>query len=64
MKYYGYEEVSKSVKINGDKAEFVGRNRLDARIWGSRNVWNLQQTMQLEKRNGEWIILNSVAKTF
>lgn len=64
MKYYGYEEVSKSVKINGDKAEFVGRNRLDARIWGSRNVWNLQQTMQLVKRNGEWIILNSVAKTF
>ncbi|MDO5614689.1 MAG: nuclear transport factor 2 family protein [Cruoricaptor ignavus] len=64
MKYYSYEEVSTSVEIKGDKAVFVGRNRLDARIWGSRNVWRLQQTMTLEKRNGQWIILHSVARTF
>lgn len=64
MKYYGYEEVSTSVKTDGDRAEFTGRNRLDARIWGSRNTWRLQQVMQLEKRGGKWIILNSVASTF
>lgn len=64
MKYYSYREVNTSVKINGDKAEFIGQNILDARIWGSRNNWRLQQTMQLEKRNGKWIILKSVAKTF
>lgn len=64
MKYYSYKELNTSVKINGDKAEFIGQNMLDARIWGSRNNWRLQQTMQLEKRNGKWIILKSVAKTF
>lgn len=64
MKYYGYEEVSTSVKIDGNRAEFIGRNRLNARIWGSRNIWRLQQKMQLEKREGQWIILNSVATTF
>lgn len=64
MKYYSYKEVKTSVKIDTDKATFVGQNLLDARIWGTRNNWRLQQTMQLEKRNGKWIILKSVAITF
>lgn len=64
MKYYSYKEVKTSVKIDGDKATFAGQNLLDARIWGTRNNWSLQQTMQLEKRNGKWIILKSVATTF
>ncbi|HEU4790347.1 MAG TPA: nuclear transport factor 2 family protein [Flavobacterium sp.] len=64
MKYYSYKEVKTTVKIDGDKATFVGQNLLDARIWGTRNNWRLQQTMQLEKRNGKWIILKSVAITF
>ena len=64
MKYYSAKEVKTQVKINGDQAQFIVQNLLDARIWGSRNNWRLQQTMQFEKRNGKWIILNSVAKTF
>ena len=64
MKYYSYKEVKTSVEMHGDKASFVGQNILDARIWGSRNNWRLQQTMQLEKRDGKWIILKSVATTF
>ena len=64
MKYYSYKEVKTSVEIDGDKATFVGQNILDARIWGTRNNWRLQQTMQLEKQNGKWIILNSIATTF
>ncbi|MEP6513136.1 MAG: nuclear transport factor 2 family protein [Parafilimonas sp.] len=64
MKYYSYKEVKSSVKIDGDKATFVGQNLLDARIWGTRNNWRLQQTMQLEKRDGKWIILKSIATTF
>lgn len=64
MKYYSYKEVKNTVKLDGDKAVFVGQNLLDARIWGSRNSWRLQQTMELEKRNGKWIILKSVARTF
>jgi hypothetical protein len=64
MKYYTYKEVKTSVEVNGDKATFVGQNLLDARIWGSRNTWRLQQKMQLEKRNSKWIILKSVATIF
>lgn len=64
MKYYSAEEVKTGIRIDGDKATFVGRNLLDARIWGSRNVWRLQQIIQLKKRNDQWIILDSVASTF
>lgn len=64
MKYYSYKEVNTSVKINGDKATFVGQNLLDARIWGTRNNWRLQQTMYLAKLGERWIILKSVATTF
>lgn len=64
MKYYAYKEVSTSVTIEGNKAVFVGQNLLDARIWGTRNNWRLQQTMDLEKQNGNWVILQSIATTF
>lgn len=64
MKYYGYKEVKTSVKIDDDKATFIGLNLLDARIWGTRNNWRLQQIMNLEKRNGKWIILKSEASLF
>lgn len=64
MKYYSVQEVSKTVKMNGDKAEVVDRNLVDARIWGTRHTWKLQQILQLEKRDGKWIILKSVASTF
>ncbi|KQO32155.1 hypothetical protein ASF10_21520 [Flavobacterium sp. Leaf82] len=64
MKYYAYSEVKTSVTIDKDKAVFVGQNLLDARIWGTRHNWRLQQTMDLEKRNGKWVILKSVATTF
>ena len=64
MKYYSFKEVAHSIKINENEAECVQKNLLEARIWGSRNTWRLQQKMQLEKRNGEWIILNSLATLF
>lgn len=64
MKYYSYKEIKTTVKLDGDQALFVGQNLLDARIWGTRNNWRLQQTIQLEKRSGKWIILKSVAVTF
>lgn len=64
MKYYSASEVNHSVIIKEDKATVTMQNLVDARIWGSRNTWRLQQVMTLEKRNGKWIILKSVASTF
>lgn len=64
MKYYSAREVKHEIKIAGNKANFMNQNLLDARIWGSRNTWRLQQRMTLEKRGENWIIVKSVASTF
>ncbi len=64
MRYYSCSEVTTSVEIRNDHATFEGQNLLDARIWGTRNIWRLQQTMELEKQNGKWLILKSAAKIF
>jgi len=64
MKYYSCQELKTSVMVNGNKATFVGQNLLDARIWGTRNTWHLQQTMFFKKQGENWIILNSIATTF
>ena len=64
MKYYSAKEVNITVNLNEPKADVTVQNLVDASIWGSRNTWRLQQKMKLEKRNGRWIILSSVASTF
>lgn len=64
MKYYSAQEVNHTININGNIADVATRNMVDARIWGSRNTWRLQQKMRLEKRNDKWIILYSIASTF
>lgn len=64
MKYYSAKEVKYTVQIKDNKAEVTIQNLVDARIWGSRNTWRLQQIMKLEKRKEKWIILSSVASTF
>lgn len=64
MKYYSAKEVSNIVHINVNKADVTMQNLVDARIWGSRNTWRLQQIIKLEKIKGKWIILSSVASTF
>ena len=64
MKYYSTREVNHTIKVNGNFAEVMIQSMVDAKIWGSRNTWRLQQKMKLEKRNGSWVILSSVASTF
>lgn len=64
MKYYSIQEVHHSIRLTGDRAHVMIQGLVDARIWGSRNTWRIQQKMTLERRNGNWVILNSVASTF
>lgn len=64
MKYYSAKEVSHTVMITANRAEVTVQNLVDARIWGSRHTWRLQQKMKLESRDGKWILLQSVASTF
>jgi hypothetical protein len=64
MKYYSAKKIKHDVSISGDQAVSTFQHLLDARIWGSRNTWRLQQKMKLVKRNNQWIVVSSIASTF
>ena len=64
MKYYSAKKIKHDIHISGNEAVSTFQHLLDARIWGSRNTWRLQQKMKLEKRNNQWIVVNSIASTF
>lgn len=66
MKYYSSdEEAIEDVQIDGNRASFIGKNRVKARIWGgSISTWPLQMKMYFAKENGKWIIVKQVANTY
>ena len=65
MRYYSTKEENiKDIKIEGNKASFIGQSKVDARIYGSRYTWRLQVKNYFEKRNGEWIIVRQEASTY
>jgi hypothetical protein len=64
MKYYSAKKIKHEINVTGNEAVSTFQHLLDARIWGSRNTWRLQQKMKLEKRSNDWIVVNSIASTF
>ena len=64
MRYFGDTEERGIVKVDVDKATLQSRNKVDARIYGNRRVWNLELNFDMEKRNGQWIILEAVAHSY
>lgn len=64
MRYYASEEIELSISVTEDDAVCRFRQLIDAKIWGTRSQWPLQQTINLHRRNGSWTIGRSVARTF
>lgn len=66
MRYLSNQEVSLKVAVDSDgqHATAVTDNRLEARIFGFTNTWPLESTMDLEKRDGHWLILNAKTAMF
>lgn len=65
MSYFSSEEECiKDIKIKGNNASFIGQNKVDARIYGSRNIWNLEMKMFFEKRKSSWVIVRQEACTY
>ena len=54
MRYYSTKEENiKDIKIEGNKASFIGQSRVDARIYGSRHTWRLQSQKLFRKAERE-----------
>ncbi|MGX7201752.1 DUF4440 domain-containing protein [Enterococcus plantarum] len=65
MRYFlSEEEAIKEIQIEGNHASFIGQNKVDARIYGSRNTWNLEMKMIFEKKAGAWVIVRQEASMY
>lgn len=64
MYYFNSHEELFQVTMNGDEAEVISRNQLDARIYGFRNTWPLQSRTKLKKIDGHWLITESRASMY
>ena len=53
------------VTVNGDPAVLVGRSYVAAAVFGGgRSNWRLQQKITLKKKDGAWLMTESVASTY
>ncbi|WP_265456985.1 nuclear transport factor 2 family protein [Enterococcus sp. HY326] len=64
MNYLASHEDWVDTKIEGEKAELVGRNKVEAIIHENQGTWRLQLKMSFEKINGQWIILQAIASMY
>lgn len=64
MRYHSAQPHDTAVEVDGDTAVLVGRDVVDATIWGSRGTWNLQLTTTYQRCGDAWIAVRTVAATF
>lgn len=63
--YYSADHDSIEVKINGDRAEMVGKSRVLAAVYGGgKHWWRLQGNFTLQKEDGNWKLSSSRASTY
>ena len=65
LKYFESIHETIDVRINGEKATVVGKTKTLASPFGMmKSWWRLRQDLELEKREGKWIITHSKASTY
>jgi hypothetical protein len=64
MVYHSRKEVSNQIDFSKNGAFYIAGDRVDATIYGGREIWNLQLTVEFNKVNGFWIAQKMEATTF
>lgn len=64
MRYHAARERSVEVEVVGDRAEVVGRDVVEATIYGAHGTWNLQLVTDFVRHGGQWRAAGTVASTF
>ena len=63
--YYSAEHDAIEVRVHGDSAEMIGRNRITAAVYGGgKKSWRLQGDFTLRKEAGAWKLTSSGVTTY
>lgn len=61
MKYFKTVPQKTSITIDGNTAILICDTKIDARIYGSRNTWNMKMEMHFKKHGYNWVPVNAIA---
>ena len=67
LNYYSteHDSIDATISSDGVHATICGRSCVNAAVFGGgRHTWRLQQDLKAEKRDGEWLLVESRASTY
>jgi hypothetical protein len=60
MKYYKTMPQKTTITIDGNTAILICDTKIDARIYGFRNLWSMKMEMHFERRGENWCPINAI----
>ena len=65
LNYFSARHENMPVSVSGDTATITGQSYVAAAVFGvGRSSWRLQQKITLKKKDGAWLMTESVASTY
>lgn len=65
LNYFSARHENMPVTVNSDTATITGQSYVAAAVFGGgRSNWHLQQKITLKKKDGAWLVTESVASTY
>jgi len=65
LKYFSSTPENIFVEVNGNFGKLIGQSKVEAAVFrGRKNIWRLQLAFDVEKINGEWILMQGKASTY
>ena len=65
LNYFSATAENIFVEVDGDKGKLIGQSRVEAAVFGGgKNTWRLQLDFEVEKHNGNWILIHGKASTY
>ena len=65
LNYFSYEDTQLDITVKENRALLIGRSRVNAAVFGSRrHTWRLQLDIDLEEKDGRWLMTEARASTY
>lgn len=65
LNYFSAQTEKIFVEVDGLKGKLIGQSLVEAAVFGGgKNIWRLQLAFEVEKIQGEWILIHGTASTY
>ena len=65
LNYFSEELCDWSANIDGNRANFIGKSKVNASVFGGgAHTWRLRLDIKFVLKNGQWLITEAVASTW